>query len=1004
MATQTPRRDNLHGEEDATPRFTSEHSSLRYDDQTTPAGKSSDPRGDDGTPARNQAVAAGNPSDPRGDSLNRGDIARKEAEAGIGSSTAIGDGEKSLSARAAGGLYRQEDTPKRTRLRGRLSKFTRKRIAVMATTGLIAGGGIFSLSLIQGPMQLIHLSQILQRPSFNNEKVVQSRLNGLIRFNQTRDPGETRVGKVGSKIFRDATNDLRNAGIEFDRNPKTGSPRSMTIDISKHPEFKGMSESQARNAIARKYGIPSDQWTRIGTGSDVNGHKFALNTRDFGAKALLGISKTSLTSLENGKILTGMQYRAIAKFFNAPIYGGVKRAAAEKDNKAATKAERREREKERQKKLQPAKSEKFGAAKGKLRDSLNKNSGKLSVGLVGVETVCLMRTVAEVVPIVNRDEVVKPTVAKAENIKSIGAQEQSGQNITLDDAGDVTQSLTDENGQSVWLGMALQAISGKSQLSGIDIDDAYRQAFSVATTATNIMGTVGNVPGAEIACSEGGQIAQGVINVGLLITGPGGWATKALQGGLGMAATSAALQMLQANYGKLIADEAVVPDLLSGPQGGNLMAYGAREAANITARSSGGVPLTPAEQLAYENDQKLEEEADFRSKGFFGRVFDVKDHRTLAASLIQNSSTDLSVNAGKLMGASTNGGAILSSLTSTLTPPVKAAGEGYWGEDFPLYGIPEDLLIKYEDPYENDAQANALLDGGEGDSLRDRAKKCFGVAIEKGSEGWDVTPAEDVNPNDNDYASGNCGERSENWDRMKIFTLDTRIINLVDCWDGNDEVCEKAGIDQSSSEGSSAPNEALGDANMRETVTVKTPGKFITLPKKYSCEGRSTRIDSRIAPALAYMLTKYNMCADDGLANGHLSHGAGLGVDIRPKGNNNSKQVWKDTVEAAARDMGWTGDSADEGKKGGCASYSSYGQCVGGSGNIPQWVRWIGYNGDVDHGDPWHVFGGSYAHIHIGWASPNGGDATAPSIISQPIPAVYTFPAPMPDDLKGLID
>lgn len=180
------------------------------------------------------------------------------------------------------------------------------------------------------------------------------------------------------------------------------------------------------------------------------------------------------------------------------------------------------------------------------------------------------------------------------------------------------------------------------------------------------------------------------------------------------------------------------------------------------------------------------------------------------------------------------------------------------------------------------------------------------------------------------------------------------------------------------------------------------------MPSRYSCPGRTTKIDSRIAASLAYLLTKYDMCVDDGLASGHKSHGAGLGVDIRPRDQNkqNSKDEWKKTVEAAARDMGWTGDSATDGRSGsGCApAYSGYGQCVGGSGDIPKWVRWIGYNGDVDHGDPWHIFGGNYAHIHIGWASPNPSDAVSPTIIGSPISEVYTFPAPLPDDLKDLVN
>ena len=198
--------------------------------------------------------------------------------------------------------------------------------------------------------------------------------------------------------------------------------------------------------------------------------------------------------------------------------------------------------------------------------------------------------------------------------------------------------------------------------------------------------------------------------------------------------------------------------------------------------------------------------------------------------------------------------------------------------------------------------------------------------------------------------------------------------------------------------------DAGGDADMMKTIKVSTKGKFITLPKKYSCDGRTTRIDSRIATNIAYLVNNYKMCADDGLANGHKSHGAGLGIDMRPK-DGNSKAVWKETVEQAARDMGWYGDSASDskGSKSSCASYSGYGTCVGGQGKIPKWVRWIGYNGDVDHGDPWHVFGGSYAHIHIGWQTPNN-DGVSASIIAEPRDSVYAFPAPIPDDLKSLVD
>lgn len=206
--------------------------------------------------------------------------------------------------------------------------------------------------------------------------------------------------------------------------------------------------------------------------------------------------------------------------------------------------------------------------------------------------------------------------------------------------------------------------------------------------------------------------------------------------------------------------------------------------------------------------------------------------------------------------------------------------------------------------------------------------------------------------------------------------------------------------------GSGCSETSGGDANLMKTETIDTPGKFITLPSKYSCSGRTTRIDSRIAANIAYFVNEYGLCADDGLADGHKSHGAGLAVDMHPR-EGNSKQAWKDSAEAAAKAYGWWGDSAaDPVKKvNGCATYVDYGMCMHEvhPDKFPKWMRWTGYNGDVDHGDPWHIFGGSYAHIHIGWDTPNG-DGTSMGIISEPRKSVYRFPAPIPDDLKNLVD
>ncbi len=200
----------------------------------------------------------------------------------------------------------------------------------------------------------------------------------------------------------------------------------------------------------------------------------------------------------------------------------------------------------------------------------------------------------------------------------------------------------------------------------------------------------------------------------------------------------------------------------------------------------------------------------------------------------------------------------------------------------------------------------------------------------------------------------------------------------------------------------------MGDANLDKTEKITTKGRFITLPKRYVCGSRTVLIDSRIAAGVAYLTTTYDMCVTAGAENGHKSHGVGISVDLVPKAGN-ADSDWKNSTEKAARAIGWWGDSINQ-KKGAtnsCADYGrgDYGQCMHSvyPKKFPKWMRWLGYNGAVCHGDPKHIYGGCNAHLHVSWDSPNN-DATSPVMIPKPIPAVYRFPAPVPNDLKGLVD
>jgi hypothetical protein len=159
--------------------------------------------------------------------------------------------------------FRHEGTPKKVSLTSRAASLLqgkKRGVAIGGGIGAIGIGGVISLStILTGPLQTIHLAQLLSKNNDSSSSATDNRLNKLFRYTRagkTGDIGETRVGHLGSKVFGKTITQLKDVGIEFQRTAATGNPKSMTIDTSKNPEFKGMSQEEARAAIAKKFDLP----------------------------------------------------------------------------------------------------------------------------------------------------------------------------------------------------------------------------------------------------------------------------------------------------------------------------------------------------------------------------------------------------------------------------------------------------------------------------------------------------------------------------------------------------------------------------------------------------------------------------------------------------------------------------------------------------------------------------------------------------------------------------
>lgn len=140
------------------------------------------------------------------------------------------------------------------------SLFNRKKKTFAGiAVGLVIGvSGVMGFGIIQGPLQLMHLAQILQNPFSDQEEASENRLGGLLRFARTNDIGETRVSLLGSKSAKKTFARLeKEAGIKIIEKTAGGRPSIVEVDTSKYAP--GATTKEAALAYADQHGIPRSQ-------------------------------------------------------------------------------------------------------------------------------------------------------------------------------------------------------------------------------------------------------------------------------------------------------------------------------------------------------------------------------------------------------------------------------------------------------------------------------------------------------------------------------------------------------------------------------------------------------------------------------------------------------------------------------------------------------------------------------------------------------------------------
>ncbi len=689
---------------------------------------------------------------------------------------------------------------------------TKKRKIATSSTGIVGSivSVVFSMIfLAAGPAQLIQLSNILGGDLSTMDGATSLRYSSLLRYSGSQDIGETRLGVLGKLYLRPQLKAMEDIGVTFNTN-SSGGLKSTTIDTEKYTnsisDVKGYTPEELRSYLADNIsGLNLSEITNNGDGTLTIGGSSAELTTSLSRS----IVNSFTDDLPSSKILTAMTKRVFKDYFDAPSLFHPYKVIKSKTRQAITKiTDKAEEEKSvKEDVVDPeAQATNLTNIKSNL-DSFFKDSsaGKaITKALLITAFACTIRSAAKYVVEFNRAAIVLPAALEAVRLVSAGNQVESGQNVSLSQVGATVGSFVNSSGQSIWSAKSLQVTANMANPSGPNLPTQYAQAFSGKTTANNIINGM-DAGGAIVgfACSPIGQVIQGLTGlIALLSAVPtdgtslaGFYAVK----GTELGTTMVLFMSLQKILEKVFEDKAVVPAVLSGPLGGNLMAYGAREAGNMGARSEGGVALSSSDTqkvVAYDQSQSKKQ---FSSQDFFARIFNIDSNNSLFGKLADYIQPSIKSVGDTFLGLF-NFGHIFSGIVSSILPKASAASTPYnW--EFPLYGIPSSILDSsdptMQNPYANANEVSQLLNtqSTEAQNMINRANTCFGVSIEKISGQWSVIPQSDVNPDTSSYINADCNNLSDNnWQRIILFVLDSRTMDAYACYRGNQQSCSNTGF------------------------------------------------------------------------------------------------------------------------------------------------------------------------------------------------------------------
>lgn len=753
-----------------------------------------------------------------------------------------------------------------------------------AVTGLIVGGGFFGLTIVSGPLEFIHMAQLLTKFHFTSQSNAQDgRLTKELRFAKYYKSGmveRTRLGFMGNHYANIYEAKLNAQGFESAYSRNYGRFNGYVIDQTA-PQFKNLSPEERIKLIKQKYGVDVKLGKNIrGSPSQIS-EKLVVDAKGLNPRQQRALTRALLVDAGESKMSATIGGRLMGKR-NAASWSPIKkldgylldkledRASRVKsktklwrenraraiqigappeistgvggnDDPKATPAERNAR-------AAQAASAKGGAdavagegagagaevvsgnpdATNSFRDSLKSKLTGKGVGgaAAAVGVVCLLRGLAQNAGDIKQAEVIEPTIRLGVEAMSLGSQIMAGKNVDLDQLANYSKLMhgEDKNGQ----------LTSWNQAASI----SYENGQSGGVAADNTLSTLGDgTPFDDLIKSPANEVltpvCSTVVSAGLVVLSFYGGPVSAV---VGIALGITVFPKIIDAASHWLAGRAV-DTFPKGADYGNYVNYGAFLAANDQAQAAGGVQLSSPQLAELNNLNRADDTTDFHNHNIAYQIFNPNDSRTLVASLIDKQNPNITTNVASLASSfSRIGQSTVGMFGSLLSTKVSAATPSYSYGKLPTIGFDQQLLNdkRFENSFDNANIAADILERQDGGTYVQKAKECFGDTVARDSAGrWNVTSERGASAHYDKIAGKQCDSTDESWLRIRMFILDTESMAPMACLADDEQSCSDVGFGSAgtTSSPSSTSPQAATNIDSKTMSVVLDPGHSPTIDK-----------------------------------------------------------------------------------------------------------------------------------------------------------------------------